>query len=416
MEKYPKKFLLFILSSLWGKVVVSIVFLGYLAAAIYGSLHLEQGLQLYNLAAKESYFYTFSVWDNDYYTTEPVVMLCFTTEQTYSLNETQNTVRWLLNDIKKDEAVDKNFEINWLDEYKKATFFDDSSEINFIQGLKRFLSINMQFKNDIVFDDTNVKIISSRFYVKSTNIKTSTEQGNFMLRMRDIAKESPVPCIIYTAAFVFFEQYVQILWSTLQTIGIAVAVMLVVTFIFMPDIRVVLIVCVTLVCILVGLFGFMYFWDLTLSSITMIHLVMSVGFSVDFSVHVCHAFISVEGDERKEVLIKALDRSGGPIVNAAFSTLLGILMLAFSSSYIFISFGKVMFLVIAFGLLHAAFFLPLLLYWLSPCLRKHAMAKVSSSSPDMAVEMNGNKIPSITDSAVKTKASENFTDLGTPKY
>ncbi|XP_056012125.1 patched domain-containing protein 3-like [Ostrea edulis] len=281
MEKYPKNIMLFMLSSLWGKVLITISFMTYLAAAIYGCFHLEQGLQLYNLAAKDSYFYTYSAWDNEFYTIEP---------------------------------------------------------------------------------------------------------------------------------------YVQILSSTLQTIGIAVAVMLFVTFAFMPDVRVVLIVCVTLVCILVGIFGFMHFWDLTLSSITMIHLVMSVGFSVDFTVHVCHAFISVEGDERKEVLIKALDRSGGPIVNAAFSTLLGILMLGFSSSYIFISFGKVMFLVIAFGLIHSAFFLPLLLYWLSPFLRKHAMTKVSSSSPCMDTEMNAEKFPPITDSTEKTKKSDNFTDLSKPKY
>lgn len=408
--------MIFILSSLWGKVLITISFMAYLSAAIYGCFHLEQGLQLYNLAAKDSYFYTYSAWDNEFYTIEPVIMLCLTNEQTYSLNETQTAVRRLLDDMKNDETIDKNFEINWLDEYRKTTVFDDTSEINFTQGLKRFLSMNMQFKNDIVFDDANAKITSSRFYVKSTDIRTSTEQGNFMLRMREIARGSRIPCLIYTAAFVFFEQYIQIISSTLQTIGIAVAVMLFITFAFMPDVRVVLIVCVTLVCILVGIFGFMHFWDLTLSSITMIHLVMGVGFSVDFSVHVCHAFISVEGDERKEVLIKALDRSGGPIVNAAFSTLLGISMLGFSSSYIFISFGKVMFLVIAFGLIHASFFLPLLLYWLSPCLRKHAMTKVSSSSPCMNTAMNAENFPTITDSTEKAKKSDNFTDLAKRKY
>jgi hypothetical protein len=99
----------------------------------------------------------------------------------------------------------------------------------------------------------------------------------------------------------------------------------------------------------------------------MIHLVMSVGFSVDFSVHICHAFLSVDGNDRNTILKNAIDRAGGPVVNAAFSTLLGILMLAFSGSYIFQSFGILMFLVIGFGLIHAAFFIPLLLYVMLPC-------------------------------------------------
>ena len=72
----------------------------------------------------------------------------------------------------------------------------------------------------------------------------------------------------------------------------------------------------------------MYYWDLTLSSITMIHLVMSMRFSVDFSVHICHAFLSYR---RTNMLKKAFDMSGGPIFNAALSSFIGILMLFFQS-------------------------------------------------------------------------------------
>jgi multidrug efflux pump subunit AcrB len=111
----------------------------------------------------------------------------------------------------------------------------------------------------------------------------------------------------------------------------------------------------------------------------MIHLVMSVGFSVDFSVHICHAFMSVDGNDRNTILKNAIDRAGGPVVNAAFSTLLGIMMLAFSGSYIFQSFGILMFLVIGFGLIHAALFLPLFLYALLPCFHSMDDRRVMNS-------------------------------------
>jgi multidrug efflux pump subunit AcrB len=118
---------------------------------------------------------------------------------------------------------------------------------------------------------------------------------------------------------------------------------------------------------------------------------MSVGFSVDFCVHICHAFISLDGNDRNTILKKAIHRAGGPVVNAAFSTLLGILMLAFSGSYIFQSFGILMFMVIGFGLIHAAFFLPLLLYVLLPCL----YSMDSRGIPDSTVETKARRASSV---------------------
>lgn len=58
--------------------------------------------------------------------------------------------------------------------------------------------------------------------------------------------------------------------------------MLVATSILVPHPLIVLIVMIQVVMIVVGIFGFMAHWGLTLSSINMIHLIMSVGFSVDF--------------------------------------------------------------------------------------------------------------------------------------
>ncbi|XP_065943155.1 patched domain-containing protein 3-like [Magallana gigas] len=193
--------------------------------------------------------------------------------------------------------------------------------------------------------------------------------------------EMQLPCLFYTPAFIFYEQYVQILPSTLLTVGIAVAVILVITFIFMPKVLVVIIVVITVVSIIIGIFGFMYYWDLTLSSITMIHLVMSVGFSVDFSVHICHSFLSARLE--KDVMKKALDKAGGPVFNAALSSLLGILMLFFSESYVFRSFGKVMLLVVVFGLIHAAFFLPLLLNAFVLCANRN---RVAADPPELKID------------------------------
>jgi hypothetical protein len=139
----------------------------------------------------------------------------------------------------------------------------------------------------------------------------------------------------------------------------------------------------------------------------MIHLVMCVGFSVDFSVHVCHAFLAVRSDKPTEVLQKAFDKAGGPIFNAAFSSLLGISMLSLSQSYIFQSFGKVMFLVIGFGLLHAALFLPLVLSII--------FSLTDKKNPEFHQNNNTSDIPSKFTNGKRQNLPENIIPISTSK-
>lgn len=359
LEKYPKIIAIKVLSTLMGKIMVGILFLLYLGAAIYGALYLKQGLLLFNLVSENSYFHKYSIWEDKYFTMEPVIAICIKNKQSYSLDKTQILISNIIVQAKLDAGIDDAFEINWLAVYRQSSFFDNTTEASFVTGLKTFLNNVPRFSNDVLFDSTKSEVLSSKFYIKAINIKSTEDQGSLMKRLRKKSEDSNLPFFFYTPAFIFYEQYIQILPSTILTVGIAFVVILVVTMVFMPKPLVVVLVALTVLSIIFGIFGFMYYWDLTLSSITMIHLVMSVGFSVDFSVHICHSFLSARSE--KDVLKKALDMSGGPVFNAALSSLLGILLLFFSESYVFRSFGKVMFLVVSFGLLHAAFFLPLLM-------------------------------------------------------
>lgn len=167
-------------------------------------------------------------------------------------------------------------------------------------------------------------------------------------------------------AFVAFEQYLAVLPATLQLVGIAVAVMTVVCFIFLPHLLMTCLVTLTIIMILVGIFGFMYFWNITLSSITMIHLIMSVGFSVDYSAHVCSAYLLSTSVDRVSRAKDAINHAAGPVLNGGISTLLGVVLLAASKSYIFESFFKIMLLVIIFGMAHAVLFLPVVLSVIGP--------------------------------------------------
>lgn len=394
LEKYPKWLVIHgFLQPFLGKLFIFLMLMAYTGFSIFGAIHQEQGLSLYNLVSEESYFHKHSLWDEQFFKSEPVIVLCIKEDLNYSSPNTQNIITSVLEKAKQNQYIDRTFEINWLESYKNITNYDSSSEERFVKGLNLVLKNWSMFSNDIIFNKDFSRILSAKFYIKTEDIKSTNAQGSLLLHLRSLSSNAGISCFFYAPAFIFYEQYVQIWPSTLQTVGVALGVMIVVTIVFMPYPLMVFVVTMTLVSILLGIFGFMYYWGLTLSSITMIHLVMSVGFSVDFSVHICHAFLEVRTEKRKDALKKAFDLVGGPILNAAFSSLLGISMLGFSKSYIFQSFGKVMFLVIGFGLFHAAFVLPLILWILFPCYSteksKNEHDSVSSqhySQPDRTLE------------------------------
>jgi len=100
-------------------------------------------------------------------------------------------------------------------------------------------------------------------------------------------------------------------------------------------------------------------------------LELAVGLSVDYAAHVAHAFLNVESREddknpRMTRTLIAVKHIGAAVVYGAGSTLLAMSMLAFSTSYVFMAFFRIFFLVILFGLWHGLILLPVVLSTIGP--------------------------------------------------
>ena len=350
------------------KIAILIMFAAYLSVSVYGITKLGQGLELKNLVSEESYYYKYREWLDANFPLGTSVSFVFDSQMQYSEANTQTTIHDFISSVKSESTIQDIFEINWLTDFKDFTGYDDSSEANFVSSLQTFLAVsaNKRFENDVVIDTTRNVIKTSRIHLMSESIKDTQEQGKLMLRMRDMASESSLSVFAFSPAFIYYEQYVAILSQTLQTVGIAIAMVFFVTIIFMPHPLLLLYVTVTVAMITAGIFGFLPFLGLTLSAITMIHIIMSIGFSVDFAAHICHGYMISEGRDRNERVKAAIIRSGAPVFHGAISSLLGVVILAFAKSYIFFSFFQVMSLVITFGILHALLLLPVILSLIGP--------------------------------------------------
>lgn len=365
-EKLPKKYLSRFVTWLPAKVSILIFFACYLGLSIWGSINLEQGLVIRNLVSDDSYFFKYSQWQEEIFPDSQPISFNFAETLQYHSGKVQSDIDKLISSAQNNPFISNKSYISWLNSYKVGASYNNTTEIDFVNGLKIFLGLpqNNRFKNDVVISGNSVK--TSRIYVFTGQLNRSQDQGQMMMDMRDVTANLPLSVIAFAPSFIFYEQYVAILPQTFQTLGISVAAVFVVTAFFMPHPILLLFVVLSMGMIMTGILGFMYFWDLTLSSITMVHLIMSVGFSVDFTAHVCHAYMVSDGESRNERVKGAITLAGGPIFNGAVSSVIGIIMLSLAKSYIFKSFFKVMFLVIMFGAMHALFLLPVVLSLIGP--------------------------------------------------
>ena len=86
--------------------------------------------------------------------------------------------------------------------------------------------------------------------------------------------------------------------------SVAVVIMMLVSLVLIPNPICSLWVAFSILSIEVGVVGFMTLWNVNLDSISMINLIMCIGFSVDFSAHISYHFMSrqnmpVNSRERK---------------------------------------------------------------------------------------------------------------------
>ena len=81
--------------------------------------------------------------------------------------------------------------------------------------------------------------------------------------------------------------------------------------------------------------------------------------------HICHAFLTVSGSKRERAHAALVDM-GPAVLNGGLSTLIAFILLLSSDSYFFLTFFKIFFLTVLFGVWHGLVLLPVLLSLVGP--------------------------------------------------
>uniref|UniRef100_A0A8C7NG05 SSD domain-containing protein n=1 Tax=Oncorhynchus mykiss TaxID=8022 RepID=A0A8C7NG05_ONCMY len=166
--------------------------------------------------------------------------------------------------------------------------------------------------------------------------------------------------------FLFWEQYVGLRHWLLFSISVVLACTFLVCALFLLNPWTASIIVLVLSLMTVELFGMMGLIGIKLSAVPVVILIASVGIGVEFTVHVALVFLTAIGDRNRRAVL-ALEHMFAPVLDGAFSTLLGVLMLAGSEfDFIVRYFFAVLAILTILGVLNGLVLLPVLLSYFGP--------------------------------------------------
>ncbi|XP_015275368.1 PREDICTED: patched domain-containing protein 3-like [Gekko japonicus] len=351
------------------KVFVVLLYLGYLGSSIYGCTRVKEGIDLRNLASDRSYVIQYYDWTDEYFKEYgPRVMVIVPESIPYWNPSVRADLENCMQLIENSTYVDKYLSESWLRIYvmianRMSQNVDDRR--SFIDNLPILYQANPESKWDV--NVTDLEISASRFFIQTVSVTSPVDERKLLEQLRGLAADCKIPLIVYHPAFIYFDQYLVIAQNTIQNVVIATGAMLLISLLLIPNPLCSLWVTFAIASVIVGVAGFMAFWGVNLDSISMINLVICIGFSVDFSAHISYAFVSSEKPTMNDKAVDALYHLGYPVVQGAVSTIVGILVLSIAPTYIFRTFFKIMFLVILFGAAHGLIFIPVFLTFFGVC-------------------------------------------------
>ncbi|KAI4900752.1 hypothetical protein NFI96_026773, partial [Prochilodus magdalenae] len=352
----------------WTKVCVILLYAGYLAGGIYGCFNLKQGIEMKHLAADDSYAISYYDDEKNFFSNYgPNVMVVVSEAFPYWDEYEASRLDRCMENFNNLSFVRKELFTSWLDSYRlfaRSSSLDLNDENAFMANLPTFLTNFPDFKLDV--NITNGSIIASRVFVQTADITNASMEIRMINELRDTAdKCNATKLLVFHPLFIYLDQYSVIVSGTALNVGVTAAVMLVISLLLIPNPLCSLWVTFSIGSVITGVTGFMALWDVNLDSISMIILVVCIGFTVDFSAHISYAFVSSNKATANEKAIDALFILGYPVIQGAVSSIVGVVVLAFAKQHIFRTFFKIMFLVMLFGLAHGLVFIPVLLTWFS---------------------------------------------------
>merc|ERR1719223_2240570 len=255
-----------------------------------------------------------------------------------------------------------------------------TSESDFVSSLAAYASPSgpgAQYTLDVSFDEdrTTLKAIRVKAeYIKLTKLQGSKviddadRQIEAMDATRDMIESwDDLPnAFPYSEKFISIEGFKIIRQELFLNVGLALAAVGIIVLLTVASPLTALIITVNVAFCIIEILGFMHFLDIAIDSVSVINIVLAVGLSIDYSAHVGHCFMAKGGEDKNKRALEALADIVSAVLSGALTTFLAVVVLLFSSSYVFATLSIQFALTVGLGATHGLILLPVLLSIFGP--------------------------------------------------
>ncbi|KAF8529048.1 patched family-domain-containing protein [Hysterangium stoloniferum] len=233
------------------------------------------------------------------------------------------------------------------------------------------------YSTALSLDANNMSVEASHFRTSHSPLKTQEDFINALTAANriaaDISSKTGTKVFPYSLFYVYFDQYMHIIATTQEILGLGLGSVLLVTGILLGSWRTSTIVTGVVALTVVSVMGTMGVWGIMLNAISLVNLVISLGIAVEFSSHIARAFmgagaglpvdILASQKERDERMWTALVDVGPSVLSGiTFTKLIGISVLALTRSKLLeIYYFRMWLTLIISGALHGLVLLPVVL-------------------------------------------------------
>ncbi|KJP89182.1 hypothetical protein AK88_01060 [Plasmodium fragile] len=397
------------LSSSMGKAIVYVMFTFILMLSVYGCTLMKKGIKYDKAFPVDSYVRLFSEAKTKYFPHygDMIEVYYFDKDFIKKYRKLNNQVDVVPSSVLYSDRTDRgmmknpklNKNIHWEMKDLQDEIIDMSDQIeeqDFVSGVANgftlFLNSNSKklkketpeqfydtfvdwiqndyvgnlFKNDFVF--LNKKLVAWRYFYFQVNVDDSEISSKWLKTCKEISKleDHNVQLQCFHISSIFNETDEAIIEVTLINLGITIITILIVTAYIIKGFNSCLIIALIIFLIDLCIFGFMCLCGITVNIISMVILVLSVGFSIDHTSHIVQAFTHSMGKTRDDKMKESLHLMIGPVLHSGLSTWFVISTLFFSNKDFTVIFFQTLSLVLFFSVIFSCVLLPVLLSSFGP--------------------------------------------------
>ncbi|UYV69882.1 daf-6, partial [Cordylochernes scorpioides] len=355
----------------WSKLLVILLFASYFAVGLWACSRFQEGTDLDQMFSPSSIAALHLSNERRFFSNYSLrIQVSILDALDYSDPRVRDKVENFTLALERDPHI-SNLTESWLRAYTKFVNmiwvlplkYDLSTKKGYYYCLKNvFFAIpqTKPFAKDIVWSD-NITISASRFFIHTINLATDHDEKDMFESIKKIAENAPFKVVLYNPKFLTIEQMIVLPKTTIICVLTTASVMLLVTLLFFPSLKCGTFVVFSIISIETGVLGYSVLWGVKLNTVTLMGLVMSVGFAVDNTAHMTYAYTASKQEDPNRKIEDALFMVGVPIILSGTTTVIVVMALSVAPSALFVTLFKIIFLIIYMSTMHSILLLPTLL-------------------------------------------------------